>query len=202
MNTDNKNQVTSPAQSKQVNIKRMVITAIFIALATVLSLIKVYELPLGGSITLLSMLPIAMLSIEYGVKWGFVSAFLFSLIQLALGIGEVMSWGLTPLVLVGSILFDYIFAFTAIGISGIFRKKGITGICLGIALGLAIRFVSHFISGSFLFASWCPEGWNPYIYSICYNGSYMLPEMIFTCIGASVLFKLPQFKKIMSGTDF
>lgn len=181
------------------NTQRMVTTAIMLALATVLSMIKVYELPLGGSITLLSMLPIAMLSIQYGVRWGLVSAFLYSVIQLALGISAVLSWGLTPQVLVGSIFFDYIIAFTVIGFSGLFRNKGVVGICGGIALSLGLRFICHFISGWILFDTWCPEGWNVVLYSICYNGSYMLPEMIFTMIASSILFKLPQIRRLMAG---
>lgn len=177
------------------NTHRMVLTSILVALAAVLSLIKIYKLPLGGSITLLSMLPVSMLSIIYGYKWGFASAFLYAVIQLALDFGEVMSWGLTPQVFVGAIVFDYLLAYTALGFSGAFRDKGVKGIMGGIALGMVIRFLSHFISGTILFAHWCPEGWNVAWYSVCYNGSYMLPEMIFTIIGASALFKTSYIEK-------
>lgn len=185
--------------TQKTNTKRMVLTALLISLATVLSIIKVIKMPLGGSVTLLSMLPIAMLSIEYGMKWGISSAFLYSIVQLCLDFGEVLSWGLTPIVLIGTIVFDYVLAYTALGISGAFRKKGVKGICVGIFIALLIRFISHFISGAILFASWCPEGWNVVLYSLCYNGAYMLPEMIFTMIGASVMFKLPQINKLMQG---
>ena len=186
-------------KTQSTKTKRMVLTALLISLATVLSLIKVWKMPLGGSVTLLSMLPIAMLSIEYGVKWGLSSAFLYSIVQLCLDFGEVLSWGLTPVILIGTIIFDYVLAYTALGISGAFRSKGIKGICIGIFIALLIRFVSHFISGTILFANWCPEGWNTALYSICYNGAYMLPEVIFTMIGASVMFKLPQINRLMQG---
>lgn len=186
-------------KTQKTNTKRMVLTALLISLATVLSIIKVIKMPLGGSVTLLSMLPIAMLSIEYGIKWGISSAFLYSIVQLCLDFGEVLSWGLTPVVLIGTIVFDYVLAYTALGISGAFRKKGVKGICIGIFIALLIRFISHFISGAILFANWCPEGWNIVMYSLCYNGAYMLPEMIFTMIGASVMFKLPQINKLMQG---
>lgn len=177
--------------------RRMVITAIMLAVAAVLSMIKVVQMPLGGSVTLLSMLPIALVSIMYGKRWGFVTAFLYSLIQLFLDLGAVMGWGLSPIVLIGCILFDYLLAYTALGISGLFSNKGVKGICLGVFLALLTRFVCHFISGVLLFSSWCPEGWNCAVYSICYNGAYMLPEMVCTMIGSSVLFKLPQFQKLM-----
>lgn len=177
----------------------MVTTAVMLALASALSLVKIWQMPFGGSITLLSMLPVAMLAIEYGPKWGFAAAFLYSLIQMALDLGSIMSWGLTPLVFVGTILFDYMLAFTSLGCAGLFRKKGSRGICAGIAMGLSLRFVCHFISGTVLFASLCPQGWNPALYSIVYNGSFMLPEMVLTMVASVVLFRTPQIRKIMAG---
>ena len=175
----------------------MVLTAVLLALAAVLSLIKIYKLPLGGSVTLLSMLPVAMLSVIYGPYWGFVSAFVYSLIQLGMDFGELMSWGMTPAVFAGAIVFDYVIAYTSLGFSGLFRDKGVKGICLGISIAMVMRFISHFISGSILFASWCPEGWNVVWYSVCYNGSYMLPELVATVLGASILFKVPQINRMI-----
>ncbi|MEG1887856.1 MAG: energy-coupled thiamine transporter ThiT, partial [Oscillospiraceae bacterium] len=178
------------------NTQRMVVTAVMLALASVLSMIKVFEMPLGGSITLLSMLPIALLSIQYGPKWGISSAFIYALIQIGLDIAKLMSWGLTLQMWIGSLVFDYLIAFTVIGLAGVFRKKGLFGICAGVALALALRLLSHVISGSIFFALWCPEGWaNPIIYSICYNGFYMIPEIITTMIGAVLLFRSSQLKK-------
>ena len=183
---------------KDSKTQKLVVSAIMLALATVLSFIKVYELPLGGSITLLSMLPVCIIALRYGLKWGFGVAFLHGCIQLALGLPEVLSWGLTPAVLVGSIFFDYLIPCTVLGCSGLFRKKGSVGICGGIALAMVLKFIAHFISGAILFAAWCPEGWNVYWYSVVYNGSYCLPEMIFTMIASVILFKLPQTKKLIS----
>ena len=176
---------------------RMVLTAVLLSLSAVLSLIKIYKLPLGGSVTLFSMLPVSMLSIIYGYKWGFASAFLYSVIQLCMDFGEIMSWGITPSVFMGAIIFDYLIAYTSLGFSGIFRNYGVKGICFGVGSAMVIRFLSHFISGTILFASWCPEGWNVAWYSVCYNGSFMLPELIFTLLGASALFKTSQVKNLM-----
>ncbi len=184
----------------RTTLQRLVVTAIFLSLATVLSMIKVYELPMGGSITLLSMLPVAMISISYGTRWGIITAFIYSVIQLLLGVQDILSWGLTPTVLVASFFLDYILAYTSIGISGIFRKAGFKGICAGIFLGLTLRFAFHLISGTVLFAEWTPEEFaSPLLYSVVYNGSYMLPEIIITCIGASILFKAPVVTKMMAG---
>ena len=88
------------------NIQRMCVTAILLALATVLSLLKPFPMPFGGSVTLLSMLPIVMLPLMYGTRWGIASAFIYSLIQLGLDLGAVLSWGLTPYALVGTIVLD------------------------------------------------------------------------------------------------
>jgi thiamine transporter len=184
---------------KSQKLQKMVVTAVMLAMATALSLVKIFQMPLGGSVTLLSMLPIVMISIEYGVPWGLVSAFLYSLIQLSLDFGAIMGWGLTPFTLIGSIVFDYLVAYTVIGIAGIFRKGGSKGICIGILIALSARLVSHIISGCIFFAAACPENWNVFLYSICYNGAYMLPEMVFTMIASVALFKLPQIKKIMDG---
>ena len=179
------------------NIKRLCVSAIMIALATVLSLIKVYQLPLGGSITLLSMLPIVFLSVSYGVGWGFFSAFVYALIQMFLDLAAVASWGLTPAIFIGCIALDYILAFTALGIAGIFRKKGTVGVLLGSCLALFLRFVSHFLSGIILFRSF--EMFNsPFLWSLFYNGSFMLPEMIFTTVGLFFLFKSKNLKLLLN----
>ena len=186
--------------NQSVNIKRLVLTGVLIGMGTALSLIKLWKMPLGGSVTLLSMLPIALISIEYGVGWGLTGAFAYSLIQLALDLAEVLSWGLSAAAVVGCFLLDYILAFTAIGLSGMFRKKGVSGICIGIGIALFLRFVFHLISGTVIFDVWLPDGWaSPFVYSVCYNGTFMLPELAMTMGGAVVLFKIPGFNKLIAG---
>ena len=178
-------------------VYKLTLSAIFVALATVLSLIKVYKLPLGGAVTLLSMLPIVMLSVMLGVKWGLGAAFVYSLAQLFLDLGDVLTWGLTPASLVGTIFLDYIFAFTVLGLAGLFAKKGYLGICFGSVLVMVLRFLCHFVSGIIIFDIWC-EWDSVWLYSLCYNGSFMLPELILTTVAAVILFRLPQVKKIMN----
>ena len=180
-----------------MNTKKLTLSAVMIALSAVLSLIKVYQLPLGGSITLLSMLPVAAVAICYGTKTGLFASILYAFVQIMLDLGALMGYGMTPLTWVGCLLFDYIIAFGAIGLAGIFRNHGTIGMCAGVALACVVRFISHFISGAIVFSVWCPDGWNVYWYSIVYNGSYMLPELILTVIGAVLLFRMPQMKKLM-----
>lgn len=178
--------------------------AIMVAMAFILSCIKVFNLPWGGSITLLSMLPIAVFSIKRGVKAGLFAAFVYALIQLGQGIAVdgLLGWGLTPVMLVSCMFLDYIGAFTVIGISGIFRKKGLVGRLGGTALAVLIRYIFHIISGAVIFHSsgmiWETFSTdNEWLYSTLYNGAYMLPEMIFTVIGAAVLLKVPQINRLI-----
>lgn len=192
-------------EMKNKPVYKLALSAIFVALATGLSFIKIWEMPLGGSITLLSMLPIAMISIMLGLKWGIGSAFVYSLIQLMFGISEVLSWGLTPVMLVGTMLLDYILPFTVLGVAGAFVKKGYAGICAGVVLALGLRFLSHFLSGVIIFKKL--EQFElfgtlfanrPYLYSFCYNGFYMIPEIIITTIAAVLLFRMSSVKKLMA----
>lgn len=185
---------------------RLTETAVFIALAVVLSMVKIYKLPLGGSVTLVSMLPICILSFRYGVKWGFFSSFIYSLFQLMLGITTdgILGWGLTPVMLVGCILFDYIVAFTVLGIAGIFKKKGEAGLYAGLSLAFLLRFVSHFISGYFIFSyldQWKIFGSTfknaPLLYSVCYNGTFMLPELVITMAVVVALMRFTAVKKLI-----
>ena len=172
--------------------------AIMVALATVLSFIRVVKLPWGGSITLLSMLPIVLFSIRRGIKSGLTVSFLFALIQFIQGIMDgLFGWGLTPGSLIACIFLDYLLAFTVLGLAGLFRHKGVTGWISGIALAILLRFAMHFLSGVIIWQSF-GQLWgdffteNTVLYSLLYNGAYMLPEMIFTIIGAVVLLKMPK----------
>lgn len=183
-------------QNSKQQIKEIALCAVMIALGTVLSLFKPYEPPLGGGVTILSMVPVAFLSCILGLKWGFGAAFVYSLIQLFISLGDVMSWGLTPVAVVGTLVFDYLVAYTVLGICGIFRKKGIFGIVAGVALGTFMRFVCHFFTGVLIFDIWCPWD-NAWLYSLCYNGGYMLPEIILTCIGTALLVKTKAIQKML-----
>ena len=183
--------------NKKIETRKLTLSAIMIALSAVLSMVRVFELPLGGSITLLSMLPVCTIAICYGTKWGMSCSILYAFVQIALDIGKLMGYGMTAAIWIGCLVFDYILAFGGLGLAGLFSKKGPIGICTGIFLALFVRFISHFISGAILFAQFAPEGWNIYLYSLCYNGSYMLPELIITMIGAVLLFRLPQVKKLI-----
>ena len=183
-------------------IKKLVVSAVMLALAFGLSYVKIFTLPFEGSITLFSMLPIIIVSIKFGIGWGIGTAFCYSWLQILQG--GVFSWGLTPGMLVGSLLLDYIVAFTVLGLAGIFRKKGTAGIITGTVLACVLRFISHFVAGFVLWANYAEfvafgATWvnHPVLYSLCYNGIYMLPETAMAVVGIVLLVKLPQVKALL-----
>ena len=176
-----------------------------VGLATSLSMIPVVKLPLGGTITLLSMLPIVAVSLNFGIAWGFACAFVFSGAQLILGITSsgLLGWGLSGGQLAGCIALDYFAAYTVLGTAGIFGRKKPLAPVYGTALALFLRFLCHFASGYIIFANF--EQFElfgkafvgrPILYSVCYNGFYMLPETVVTCIAVFVLAKIRFFEKI------
>ncbi len=189
--------------------KAIVEGAMMLALGIALSLITPFKklLPFGGSITLVSMLPICLYSIKYGLVRGLCVSFLFSLFQFFQGVTKdgLFGWGLTAGMLTACILLDYIVAYTAVGFAGIFRKKGMGGWIAGTVFALLLRFASHFFSGVYVFAS-TGKIWeeldfvaeNKYIYSAVYNGAYMLPEIILTVIAAVILFSVPAIRNIIT----
>jgi thiamine transporter len=192
---------------KQSKIRTLCECAILLALGVALSYVKIIQLPFDGSITLLSMLPLCLISIKHGVLWGVGSAFCYSWFQILQG--GVFAWGLTPVMLIASLLLDYLFAFTVLGLAGVFRKQGVAGIVGGVAMVCALRFLVHFLSGVILWANLeqfvaFGKEWvgRPVLYSLCYNGIYMLPETVLTVLAAFVLFRLPQVRRLLAPQDF
>lgn len=180
---------------KKENLQKLTLSAMMIALSTVLSLFKIWEMPLGGAITPLSMLPVCLIGIAYGTKYAIAPCFLYGVIQMMLS--GVFGWGLTPWVLIGAIAFDYILAFGALCLAGIFRSKGTVGAVAGITVACIVRFICHFVSGCVFFRSFEIFN-NPYLYSVAYNGTFMLPELILTVVGAVILIKVPVIRKLFN----
>ena len=178
--------------------------AIMVALAFILSFLKLVNFPWGGSITVLSMLPIVVFSLRYGAKYSFAVSFVYALLQLVQGItiDGIFAWGLTPMILVAVIFLDYLLPFTLLGAAGFFNNGKFSTVILGTAASIMLRFACHYFSGVFIWKS-VGELWGglsvdtPYLYSLLYNGAYMIPELIFTTIGAVILFKTPQMRKLL-----
>ena len=167
-------------------------SAIFIAVATVLSLIK-FDLPFGGGF---SMLPIVLISHRWGWKWGLLTAFVYSLGQLLLGLDNV-GYATGFVMAAGVVLLDYIIPYTVLGFSGCFdRMMGKTrwALAAGIAATFCLRFVCHLITGAWIWGEWMPETFmnltmtSPWLYSLLYNGWYMLFELVITEIVAMLVY--------------
>lgn len=164
--------------TKKVNLttKQLVFSAVAIALAVVCSMIKLFEMPMGGSVTLLSMLFIVLIAYWYGPYVGIMTAVAYGLVQFVM---EPIFYTLPQMLL------DYPLAFGALGLAGFFSKKK-WGLQIGYLVGVVGRFVFSTLSGVIFFASYAPEGMNPWVYSILYQGSYLLPEAIVTLILISI----------------
>lgn len=162
------------AKVKRIKFDAKVITyvAVAVALSAILSFIKIYKLPMGGSVTLGSMIPILLLAFAYGSEVGFIAGLVLGLVNLI-----VDPYIVHPV----QVLFDYILPFMVLGIAGYFKNKQ-----LGIVAAVSGRFVFHFLSGVIFFAEYA-EDMNPYIYSILYNATYLVPEMIISIVIISVL---------------
>ena len=175
-------------------LKRIAESAMLIAIGTVLSLFT-FQGPwaLGGGITVCSMLPMVMIAQRYGTKWGILTSLVYGALQIVIGFNNVQ-YAPTALSAAGIIIFDYILAYTVLGFSACFnnivsdRRKAIV---LGIIVTFTGRFFCHFFSGLIIWEALFPNelGWAPPIWSLAYNGSYMLPEIIITSIVAYLSYK-------------
>ena len=205
----------------QTKTKRLTESAMLLALAIVQELVSkafIPEMPFGGQVTLVSMLPVVLISYRHGVKWGLVSGVCYAMIEMVLGAKNVAAafqpgyFGDGTMIVNALLmcLLDYLVAFTALGLGGCFRDKiknpGVSLMC-GSLVALGARYLSHIVSGYILFSGWAEwfftqdgfpawgaslvESLSPtvlgWVYSIVYNGFYMIPEIILTAIAAVLI---------------
>lgn len=168
----------------------MIEGALMIAVATILSYIKLFEMPFGGSITL-EMLPLVLMGVRNGVKPGCFTGFVHGLLQMIIGFSNVL-YCTTLISQIGCILLDYILAFTLLGTAGFFAKMSsnrTAGIAIGATVAGLLRFVCSFLSGWLLWGSYAPTGMNVVWYSLVYNGSYMIPDIIILVVVILLIYK-------------
>lgn len=160
------------AKARHMQTKQLVYCAAAMALAMVTSYIKLASLPFGGSITLFSMMFICLIGYIYGTRIGLITGVAYGLLQFIAG-----PYIYAPL----QVLLDYPLAFGALGLAGIFSAKK-HGLVTGYLLGVFGRYVCHVISGYVFFAAYAPKGMNPFLYTLGYNATYLVPEAIATVI--------------------
>ncbi len=180
-------------------VLRLVESAVMLGLATALSMVKLFQLPLGGSVTLCSMLPVLLIAYKHGPKWGLGTGFVYGLIQLLLDLGKALSWGLTPTALIVSFFVDYLLAYMMLGFAGVYGK-GLKQYVAGMCTAVVLRFACHVISGVTAYASWLPKDWQGhlFLYSIAYNGSFLLPDFAI-CLVVAVMIYRPMKKMLEAG---
>ena len=166
--------------------KKITTSALLIALATVLMWVsKLLPAPWlqGGSVTLASMVPIISVGILFGTKWGLASALAYALIQMMFGFYPPPTQTLLYFILV--VLLDYIFAFGVLGLSGVFYSlcgKKFFAIPTSAFIVTFLRYICHILSGILIWGVYAPEGQGVLMYSLVYNGTYMIPEIIISTI--------------------
>ncbi len=214
----------------QTKTKRITESAMLLAIAIVLELLSktfIPEQPFGGQLTIVSMLPVVLISYRHGVKWGLVSGVCYAFIEMLIGMRTISAaflpssedyMGISAVLM---LVLDYLAAFTVLGIGGCFRNKiknpGLSLMC-GSLVALGARYLCHILSGYILYSAWAErfftqEGfpaWGAqlvnslsptvlsWVYSIVYNGMFMIPEIIFTAIVSVLIARVPKIVEKVS----
>jgi thiamine transporter len=198
----------STQKRQNTHIATLAECAVMLALSFALSSAKLFEMPMGGSVTVASMLPIMLISIKYGIGTGLATSFVYSLTQLAQAFAgaNVFPYCQTGEAVIICILFDYIFPFTILGLAGIFYKMKLTkntelNIYIGIFGVVILRFLSHFITGVAIWKQWAPDGMGKYLYSFLYNGSFLSVDFLICIVCAILIFRKEELKKLLKIQD-
>ena len=174
--------------NKKFSAKQLAFSAMAIALATVASMIKLIHLPMGGSVTLLSMFFVTLIGYWYGLGAGLTTGVAYGILQLVID---------PYIISVPQMLVDYVFAFGALGLAGLFWKnKKKYGIILCYIAGILGRYIFAVISGWIFFGMYASDyGFSsPIVYSMAYNGAYIFLEAGITI----VILLIPPVNKALS----
>ncbi|OWZ84431.1 energy-coupled thiamine transporter ThiT [Natranaerobius trueperi] len=165
------------------NVRMIAELGVALALALILNMFKLFQMPYGGSVSL-EMLPIVIMAFRWGIKSGILAGAGYGLLRLATG-ATAIHWV--------QYLLDYPVAFASLGLAGIFASwvnksdNKVPPIVYGILVGTLARFVAHFTSGLVFFGEYAPEGQSEFMYSLIYNTTFLAPEGLITMIAVSLL---------------
>lgn len=192
-------------KKKIPTIQMLAESAIMLALSVALNELTPIQFPFGGSVTFFSQLPILVIGYRYGIKQGLLTGFTMGVIEMLFGLKNFSYvTGIKGYLIL--VLADYIVAFSVLGLGAMF-KKTIKNQALSLASAgavvSALRFVCHFISGVTIWGGYA-EDQPVWLYSLTYNGGYMLPELILTVVGALAVGSLldldsPKIKALKHG---
>ena len=196
-----KDFIMETTKTKATKLRALCESAIFIALATVLGLLKFppFYFSLwgnGGSIDFV-MLPLLLLAFRRGAGWAIPSGLAYGFVRCLIGGG--IGYGVL------SVLLDYVLAYGMVGVAGFF-KGGKNGVIVGTVVATVARFFVHFLSGITIWKIALGDSYEIFgmafdssasvAYSLLYNGSFMLGEMLF-CLALMIIFKKP-FEKLIN----
>ena len=171
--------------------RMMVETSLLVAMAVVLDYVaSIYSQafwPFGGSISF-TLVPLAVLAYRHGVITGVVGGFMVGVIQLLLG-----AYIMHPI----QVLFDYPLPFAALGLCGLFAQRVNTSvgrkqtlvILISTAVASIVRFIPHVLSGAIFFSDYAPEGMNPWVYAVVYNGPFIVLSYLVSAAVLVILYK-------------
>lgn len=198
---------------------KLTVSAIMVALSTVLSFIKPFELPYGGSVTLFSFVPILFVGYAYGIKWGAGAGLVHGILQMIFGISAATSGaGFKWWQFLLCALLDYIIAFSALGTSGIFKKvikNPQVSVAVGSLFACVIKYICHFLSGFILFGGWAEWYFKESagasygsailseysgkvlsaVYSLIYNATFSVPETVISIVMIVIIISIKPIRK-------
>ena len=182
-------------RASRTRVRMLCEGALLVAAAQILSYVKFLELPNGGSLTP-AMFPVLLFAVRWGWKDGLLGGLVLGILQFMFDGGFALGWQ--------SILGDYLLAFTALGLAGVFRGRR-WGIFAGTVLGCAGRFLVHYVVGATIWAEYMPEEFlsmtmtSPWLYSLLYHGVYMLPNMVLALVIGALLYR--PMGRYLTGAD-
>lgn len=177
----------SPSQMSRT--AKLVEAAMMVGLSFALSAIPAFKLPYGGSATLFSTLPIILVGLRHGSKWGVATTTLYGFTQLLQGMGNIMFLQTAGTMLLCALL-DYILPYTFLGFTGAIArrfKNNTIGVGVGIVATGAIRLLCSFLSGIILWSQYAPEGTPVWVYSLTYNAGWCVPDVAMVLIAGIIL---------------
>ena len=183
-------------RTKADTVVKLTESAMMITIAALLSMAKLIDMPYGGSVTLASMLPLVIIAYRHGTGWGILTGFAYGAVQMALGVKNFSYIPSEFTYIATMVLTDYLVAFAVLGFGGIFRRlcrQQSTALALGSVLVSILRYACHVVSGWTVWASFDMSKAG-LLYSLAYNATYMLPEMLILVVTAVYLGNVLDFR--------
>lgn len=177
---DNTNVTKRTPSKSSTNTLMLVEGGLVIAMAQILSMYVIYQMPQGGAVKAANLVPLLIYAYRWGGRAGMLTGLVYGIVHFILGFKYSVHYL--------SIILDYLLAYGAIGIAGFFGGAGTVKAFFGAVYAALTRFAISAISGVVVFGAYAPEGQSPWVYSLLYNATYMLPDLIINLVILAVLY--------------